>query len=171
MKNTIKILSGIFLFTALMALSGCDKKDPSSDLKKKIDTYVGYWNTANFQGIEDFLCADFELIESPEFEAKKGIDKLKQTILDIHAAYPDFHITINELICDKNKMAGIWTITATNTGQGTRPPTGKHLNVKGISVFHFRDGKLKDEWVSENEYYWLKQLGYTLVPPKTDSEK
>ena len=171
MKNSIKLLSRVFLLIVLVITLGCDKKNTSADLKKKTDKYVEYWNTANFQGIEDLLCDDFELIESPKFDAQKGIENFKQTVLAYHTTYPDFHLTVNEIICDKDKIAGIWTITATNTGQGDRPPTGKHIIVKGIGIIHFKDGKIKDEWIAGNDYYWLEQLGYTIVPPKTDSEK
>lgn len=171
MKNSIKLLSRVLLIIVMVITLGCDKKHTSADLKKKTDKYVEYWNTANFEGIEDLLCDDFELIESPKFEAQKGIDNFKQTVLAYHAAYPDFNLAVEEMIYDNDKIAGIWIITATNTGQGDRPPTGKHINVKGIGIIHFKDGKIKDEWIAGNDYYWLEQLGYTFVLPKTDSEK
>ena len=171
MKNTINMFSRIFVFIAIIVFCGCNKKDLSADLKEKTDKYVEYWNTANFEGIENLLCDDFELIESPKFEAQKGIENFKQTVLAYHTSYPDFHLTVNEMIYDKNKIAGIWTITATNTGQGVRSPTGKHIDVKGIGIIHFKDGKIKDEWIAGNDYYWLEQLGYTLIPPKIEPEK
>jgi steroid delta-isomerase-like uncharacterized protein len=171
MNNSIKMLSKVFLLITLIVILGCNKKDTSGDLKKKIDTYVEYWNTANFRGIEDLLCEDFALIESPKFETNKGIDNFKQTVIAYKTAYPDFHLSVDEIVYDKDKIAGIWTITATNTGQGDRPPTGKHIKIKGLSIIHFKDGKIKDEWIAGNDYYWLAQLGYTFIPPSADSAK
>jgi steroid delta-isomerase-like uncharacterized protein len=171
MKSMINIFIKIFVLFLLIAFYGCSEKDSSVDLKKKVDMYVEYWNTANFKGIESLLCDDFELIESPTFDAQKGIENFKQTVLAYHTAYPDFKLIVNETIYDKDKIAGIWTISATNTGQGSKPPTGKHISVKGIGIIHFRDGKIKDEWIAGNDYHWLEQLGYTLVPPKTGSEE
>ncbi|NOX87146.1 MAG: ester cyclase, partial [Chlorobi bacterium] len=69
-----------------------------------------------------------------------------------------------------NAAAARWTITATNTGSGSHPPTGKRIEVPGISIIHFADGKIKDEWIASNNFYWLKQLGFTLVPPSFEGE-
>lgn len=56
-------------------------------------------------------------------------------------------------------------ITATNTGQGMNPSTGKQVKVMGMSIMHFSGNKLKDEWIASNNLYWLTQLGYKLQPP------
>lgn len=171
MKNSFRILSPVILLTALIVFRGCDKRGTPADLKLKLDKYVEYWNTTNFKGIEDLLNKDFELIESPQFEPKKGIENFRQNILAIHKTYPDFHLSVNEWIYDKDKVAGIWTVTATKKDQSDSSATSGQIKVTGISVIHFKDGKIKDEWIGENDYYWMKQLGYTFVPPSTEKNK
>lgn len=74
-------------------------------------------------------------------------------------------------VFDSDKVAGLWTITASNTGPGTHPPTGKHIKVMGMSIIHFEQGKIRDEWIASNNLFWMTQLGFILIPPKTDSEK
>ncbi|MFC2133687.1 ester cyclase [Bacteroidota bacterium] len=161
----------IFIFILILILTiGCAQKETSSELKQIVDKYVEYWNTAKFEGIENILCEDFELIESPKFEPQIGIEAFKNTVTAYHSAYPDFKLIVNEVIYDKDKIAGIWTITATNTGQGHRPPTGKRVEVIGLGVIHFKDGKIKDEWIAGNNFYWYQQLGYTFIPPKSDND-
>jgi steroid delta-isomerase-like uncharacterized protein len=136
-----------------------------------VDKYVDYWNTVNFDGIKDILSEDFELIESPKFEPQKGIEAFKQNLLATHQAYPDFHLDINEMIYDKNKIACIWTVTATGKGHSDSTLINKPIKISGISVIHFKDGKIKDEWLAKNEYYWLQQLGYSFVPPSSETKK
>ncbi|MBN2345170.1 MAG: hypothetical protein JXO51_02190, partial [Candidatus Aminicenantes bacterium] len=53
---------------------------------------------------------------------------------------------------------GRWTIRATGKN-------GQKMNVMGISMLHFADGKIKDEWISSNDLLWMQQLGYQLLPP------
>ena len=166
----MKILSIFLVILLLITLSGCDKTNSPTDLKVKFDKYVYYWNTANFDGINDILNEDFELIESPKFEPQKGIEAFKQNLLATHKAYPDFHLAINEMIYDKTKIACIWTVTATGKGQNDSTLTGKPIKISGISVIHFKDGKIKDEWLAKNEYLWLQQLGYSFVPPSPDTK-
>jgi hypothetical protein len=44
--------------------------------------------------------------------------------------------------------------------------SGNKLNVMGISILHFKDGKIKDEWISSADLLWMQHLGYTLMPPQ-----
>ena len=171
MKNSIKVLTAIMFLIAMVFIFGCGEKGIPTDIKEKIDKYVRYWNTGQFDGIENVLCEDFELLESPGFEPQKGIESFKQSITDMRTAYLDFLLKINETVYEKDKIALIWTISATNAGRGKRPPTGKTIRGQGISVIHLKDGKIKDEWLSNNNLLWMTQLGFTFVPPKTESEK
>ena len=135
-----------------------------------MEKYLGYWNTGDFQGIEEILHPDFELRMTPEFEPERGIDTFKKIVTKWRTAYPDFRLDVNEWIFDSDKVAGLWTITATNSGPGTHPPTGKQIKVMGMSIIHFEGGKIRDEWIASNNLLWMTQLGFTLIPPKTDSE-
>ncbi len=171
MKNSIKVLATITLSAAMVFLFGCGRKGIPADVKNTMNKYLGYWNTGQFDGIENVLCEDFELLESPGFEPRKGIGLFKQDIAAMRTAYPDFHLVIDETVYEKDKIALIWTATATNTGPGKIPATGKAIKGQGISVIHLKDGKIKDEWLASNNLLWMTQLGFTFVPPKTDSEK
>lgn len=173
MKTKFMKPNGIFfiLLLSMMLLSSCGGKGVPRDVQDKIDKYVGYWNTGQFDGIENVLCKDFELLESPGYEPQKGIESFKQQISSMRTSYPDFHLVIDETIYEKDKIAVRWSIFATNTGPGKRPPTGKILKGQGISVLHLKDGKIKDEWLANNDLLWMTQLGFTFTPPITDSIK
>jgi len=115
------------------------------DAESKLDKYVEYWNTGHFDRIENVLCEDYEMLVSPNYEPLKGIESFKQYILGMRTSYPDFYLMIDEMVCEKDKFASIWSIKATNTGQGIIPATGKTIKVQGISVIHLKEGKIKDE--------------------------
>ena len=171
MQNSIKVLIAIMFLIAMVFILGCGEKGIPTDIKEKIDKYVNYWNTGQFDGIENVLCEDFELLESPGFEPKKGIELFKQDISAMRITYPDFHIAIDETVYEKDKIALIWTVFATNTGPGKMPPTGKIIKGHGISMIHLKEGKIKDEWLASNDLLWMTQLGFTFVPPKINDEK
>jgi predicted ester cyclase len=160
----------IIVIMSIILILNCHLNQESSFNKQKnlIEKYVEYWNTGHFEEIDKILHPEFELRMTPKFEPEKGIDIFKENVLKWRQAYPDFHIEIHEIINEYNKAAAKWTIKATNTGQGWHPPTGKHVEVIGISVLHFVDGKIKDEWIASNNLYWLLQLGYTLKPPSKE---
>jgi len=168
MKNLLFPLLTLFLFILLLSFISCQREDPSTKLKPLVDKYVEIWNTGNTEGIEEIIHPDFELRMTPKFEPEKGIEKFKESVKKWRTIYPDFHITIHEVVYDVDKAAARWTITATHTGEGWGPPTGKQVEVMGISIIHFKDGKVKDEWIAGNNLYWMQQLGYKLVPPSEE---
>ncbi len=153
-----------FLFLVLF-LTGCQPDDPARLYRPLILQYVNIWNTGDFTGIENVLHRDFELRMTPKFESEAGIELFKENVSRWRQAYPDFTIRIDELIFGKSATAIRWTITATNSGEGWYPATGKAINVPGMSIIHFKDGKIKDEWIASNNLYWLQQLGFTLKTP------
>lgn len=158
----------IFLMLSVIFLIGCTQTDHSKKLSPILEKYIEYWNTGEFQNIEEILHPDFELRMTPEFKPERGIENFKNSVLKWRTAYPDFFLTVNEYLFDKNKIAALWTISATNTGAGVHPPTGKHVEVMGMSIIHFENGKIKDEWIASNNQYWLQQLGFRMVAPTTE---
>ncbi|MEJ2637218.1 MAG: ester cyclase [Calditrichia bacterium] len=153
------------ILPVLLLMPGCMQKRVPPDMNLKLDKYVAFWNTGNFEGIEQVLHPDFELRMTPNFEPEKGIDTFRETVTKWRNAYPDFNITIGELLYDREKVAVRWTITATNNGPGWHPPTGRQVKVPGMSIIHFREEKIVDEWIAGNNGYWLHQLGFALVSP------
>jgi len=161
LANKLKVVA----LLALTVMMGCSPPDNSKELQPLIEAYVEAWNTGNFDNLDRIADPDFELRMTPKFEPTKSLDSLKWAITYWRTAYPDFHITKDEVIYGKDAAAALWTITATNTGPGLFPPTGKRVDVQGMSILHFAEGKITDEWIAGNNLLWLKQLGYTLIPP------
>ncbi|HZW39389.1 MAG TPA: ester cyclase [Ignavibacteriaceae bacterium] len=153
MKNILNLMLLIvilFLFSDLIY-------SQTTITKETINKYVNYWNTGEFIGIKDVLDQNFELIMSPLYEPASGIEALKKEIIETRQKFPDFHINIEELFYNDTTGAGRWLINATSED-------GKKINVRGISLFHFVDGKIKDEWVANGDLLWMQQMGYQLVP-------
>ena len=80
-------------------------------------------------------------------------------------SFPDFKLVINETVYEEGKIAYIWTVTGTNKVPGEIEPSGRTINGKGISVIHFKNGKIKDEWRGNNNLLWLMQMGYSIGQP------
>ncbi|MDH3253064.1 MAG: ester cyclase [Ignavibacteria bacterium] len=153
----------VVLLLLSFTLAGCDSAESHRVL---LDRYVGIWNTGDFGNLQEVIHEEFELRMTPRFEAETGIDAFKEAVSAWRTAYPDFHVRVDEVVLSANAVAARWTITATNSGPGWHPPTGKKVTVPGMSMFHLVDGRIKDEWIAGNNGYWLHQLGYTLVPPE-----
>ncbi len=63
---------------------------------------------------------------------------------------PDFHVTVDDMIGESDKVAFRMTITGTNTGAvGPTPPTGKPYMFKEVYFARFEGGKIA-EYVNLN---------------------
>ena len=164
MKNLFTYSSFLLLIT--LAFVTCQKKDYSTELNPIIDKYLEAWNEGNLDILDDITSLDFELRINPDFEVKSGRDKLKESITNTKTAYPDFLVTVhNRLFVSDTAVVIHWTITGTNTGEGSHPPTGNKAQSNGFSIIFFADGKLTGEWIAYSDLTWVKQLGFTVTPP------
>ncbi len=72
-----------------------------------------------------------------------------------------FWLKLDEVIYADSTVTVRWTCGVTypdNTGTPKIPVQGR-----GISLLHFRDGKIHDEWLAYDNKSWMGQLGYKMV--------
>ena len=78
------------------------------------------------------------------------------------AAYTAYHICSNPCEEGGTKVAVRWIIEGHHLGYGILEalgePTGKRLQVMGMTHYHYKDGKIVDEWNVYDELSILTQL-------------
>jgi len=156
------------LFVSASLLMGCQTPDPvqqaTAKLKPVVDTYVQAWNTGNINTL-DAICDPQFVRHDRTTEVYRGLGSVKQFIVLTRATYPDFKVTTEEVFCVGDHAVVRWTITGTNTGPGTFPPTGKTFKASGLSLSRFVDGKLAEEYAEYDGLSVLQQLGFQATPP------
>jgi len=156
----------ILMAIAVVFITGCNTGYPTKVQQDNLDKYLSFWNTGNFEGIENVLDTDYEYISSPMYEPKKGIEAFKNEVSEMRKSFPDFKVIVEEKFADKERVAVLWSLTATRADNDTIK-----LNGKGISIIHFKDNKIKDEWLANNNLLWLRQMGYSITPPEKEPAK
>ncbi len=85
-------------------------------------------------------------------------------VLSILAMFPDLAFQIDDLYWmgnDKDDYitAMRWSITGAHQGWGIYgPPTGRPVNIWGITQHHIRNGKIIEEWMQFNEFEVMQQI-------------
>jgi predicted ester cyclase len=89
-----------------------------------------------------------------------GREGLKLFISVFHAAFPDGHLTIDQMIAEGDTVATRLTFHGTHTGefQGIAP-TGKKVTIPALDMARFESGKLVEHWGGPNQMSLLQQLG------------
>ena len=85
---------------------------------------------------------------------------MKRTSLPRRAWFPDAKIEPATLVADDDHVCVAYTLTGTHKGDFHGiDPTGERIQVRGVQLGRFEDGKMVERWGSSDELGILKQLG------------
>lgn len=121
------------------------------------------WNKGNLDVIPELFTADVicHMVHSPDIH---GQDNWKVFITAFRNAFPDIHFTVEDHFGEGDRVATRWTFTGTHKGELMGiTPTGAHITVKGVNIYHFSDSKISEFWVTLDDLGMLQQLG--VIPP------
>ena len=76
------------------------------------------------------------------------------------AAFPDFRLTIEDLIAEGETVMARWSCRGTHKGDLSGiAPTGKQFTISGVSIARFANGKMAEGWVNWDALGLMQQLG------------
>jgi predicted ester cyclase len=82
-------------------------------------------------------------------------------IRDRLAAFPDLTTSIEDMFVSGDKLAVTLIGRGTHTGPyGGVAATGKPVEVRDTAIWHFRDGKVTEILTLQDQFAFLKQIGY-----------
>jgi len=89
-----------------------------------------------------------------------GAQLLKQVWVVLLLAYPDLHLTVEDLIGEGDKVVARIVCSGTHLGDYMGlAPTGKSIAYEEIFIFRFDDGRVVETWGVVDVYSQMKQLG------------
>jgi steroid delta-isomerase-like uncharacterized protein len=131
------------------------------------DRFYGAWNLGPgaSEKLLELMTEDIDYKESPQPEAARGHDELREFVESQLSAFPDFHVErISEPLVspDGSRAAICWRGTMTHTGTLDPPgipPTGKRVEWESVDLQEYRDGKIARHRSVYNVADILQQLG------------
>ena len=93
-----------------------------------------------------------------------GRQALRELFTVYHAAFPDLHVKIDDLVCADNKAAFSFTLTGTheNDFMGITA-TGKQVNINGMICSRIENGQIIEEWELLDQLTMFQQLGIVSI--------
>ena len=168
-----KIIFSILALSLIAGSASCQEKiDNENEKKVLVDKYLEAWNEGNLSLFDELLSPEIVRHTVDIYEDIIGIEAFKEHVNLQWTTFPDFNVTLDELIIKGDNIVGRWTVTGTNTGPfGELPPTGKKVKFSGVEVSHFVDGKAVEQWVYYNQAAIFTQIGFTITPPKIQNKQ
>jgi steroid delta-isomerase-like uncharacterized protein len=116
----------------------------------------------NLDIIEEIYAPDVVWHE-PDQEVH-GIEEAKRFVTNYKTALPDLNVTVEDAIAEGDKAVTRWTVRGTHHGEVEEfgLPTGRQVEIKGVTMHRIEDGKIVEEWEGYDILSILQQLG--LVP-------
>jgi len=122
-------------------------------------------NSGNFEGVENIVAADFVDHQQDPSITTTGIQGLKDMLAMVRSAYPDYKQELLHMSSTGDRAYVHFRMTGTNTGPwGAMPATGKAMDVMGVDVLRFADGKAAEHWGYMEEMKMMTQLGLMPEP-------
>jgi steroid delta-isomerase-like uncharacterized protein len=118
------------------------------------------------QLVDDLLDPDFVRYD-PYIEAGevRGVETVKENIVWFRNVFPDLTCTIDDQLAEGEKVVSRWTVRGTHQGEffGV-PATGERIEMRGIQIDRFEEGKLVEERAEFDLLGALQQLGAVPEP-------
>ncbi len=94
----------------------------------------------------------------------RGPDQFTQLVNVYRTAFPDLNCTIDDQIAQGEEVVTRYTVRGTHRGDfmGT-PPTGKKINLSGITIDRYSSGKIAESWNVTDSLTLLQQIGVVPV--------
>jgi steroid delta-isomerase-like uncharacterized protein len=117
----------------------------------------------NLDAAEEIYASDY-VSHDPASGEIRGIEGAKQFAAKFRQAFPDLQPTIEDMVAEGDEV--VYRFRARGTHQGETedfgPPTGNRVEIAGITIERFSEGKIVEEWIYYDALGLLQQLG--LVP-------
>lgn len=136
---------------------------PSVQRNKQIaqQFFIATWGQGNVEAVDHFTSPDF-IVDYPVLPAPLERSGFKAWVADIHGAFPDLAMTINDVVAEGEKVVICWTAKGTNSGPIgflNQPPTHKTVCFTGILLYRIVNGCIVEERGEDDVLGLFRQLG------------
>jgi len=136
--------------------------------------YGDVWNKRKLEVVSALFSPSHALRDSNFTGSSVGPEAYKIQVALYLSAFPDLRFTVEDTVCEKDKLVSSWTITGTHKGEfmGIRP-TNRTVSVDGITIHYLANGKIIDSNVSWDALGLMRQLGVfpVIAQPKGASAR
>ena len=93
------------------------------------------------------------------FADERMVEGVRRGCFSYFEAFPDLHVSVDELIAEGERVFCRSTLTGTHDGEYKGiPATGRHVSSESAEVFRIADGKFAGYWCLSNVAGLMRQL-------------
>lgn len=170
MKNTLSIfgaalLVSTFLFSCSNPEQHAMKDDTTEKNKAAMAKIYEVFSNGNVAELD--ACVDPNVVEhAPDPNIKEtGLVGLKKMIESYRSSFPDLKMNVHSMTAEGDVVTAHFNMTGTNSGpMGEMPATNNTMNIDGVDIIKFKDGKAIEHWGYYEEMKMMEQMGMMQDP-------
>jgi len=121
-------------------------------------------NTGNLDAADQYFAQDFVDHTTPA-GLPNGLAGFKAYITRLRSAFPDLHLTVEEVVAEGETVVVRATARGTMKGDFLEmKATGKTATWTEIHIGRLADGKVVEHWATIDQLGMLQQLGLAAIP-------
>ena len=132
--------------------------------------FAELWNNGNLSVADEVFAPHYAHYDpsTPDFGRGPGSEKKRAALY--RTAFPDLHLTIEDVIAEGETVMTRWSCRGTHKGDlNGIAPTGKHVTISGVTVARVSNGKIVEGYVNWDALGLMQQLG--VVPQLANRAK
>jgi steroid delta-isomerase-like uncharacterized protein len=132
----------------------------SSTTAELITQLLAAWNAHDADRTTAFYAPDYEGVDVGEALPQRGQQGAGQALARYLRAFPDLSFSQEAVLVDHEQAVLFWIARGTHQGKLMNiPPTGRMVEVRGMSLFTLQAGKIKQAMVIWDVAGLLRAIG------------
>jgi steroid delta-isomerase-like uncharacterized protein len=117
---------------------------------KLLHRYHDATNAGSLDELDHLFAEDFVNFAAG-FEPVRSLAAMKTLIRQLLLAFQDWHVTVEDMFAQGNKVVTRWSLNATHLAPYRDiPATGLEIRAEGIHIDHIVDNKIAKRWACNN---------------------
>jgi len=121
------------------------------------------WNSNDLDAIDELIADSYTVYSDPgdpwdgQTLTREGF---RERVVISRSPFPDLTFEVGIMVPGEDHVAVSWVMRGTNTGPiGEVPPTGKAIEAKGLTIYHFQGGLISGHTQVSDRLAVMMQLG------------
>jgi predicted ester cyclase len=132
----------------------------TDDLKRIYAELAAAVNRRDLDALDQIFDPDL-INHGADPDEPRGTYHFKHIFREFIGACPDFQVTVEDTIVERDRLVVRWIDTGTHTGAPLfgAPATEKQIILSGIDILRIRNRKIIERWVESDKLYLIETLG------------
>ena len=126
------------------------------------------WTKGNQVVVDELFAQNYTHHDPSTADLGQGPQSEKRRVTLYRTAFPDLRFTIEDVIAEGETVVARFSAQGTHKGNLNEiAPTGKKLNITGVTICRFENGKIVEGYVNWDALGMMQQLGVVAETAKT----